>query len=87
MTKKELRELEAAEWRRAHTVYHEGLPVAEVRIKMADGYRLAIIDECPLCGKKHTHGWPVTDTGEYSHRLSHCSGGWGSYFLHGGKPE
>lgn len=34
------------------------------------GHRLIAV-ECPLCGRKHVHGWPWVDA-IVGHRVAHC---------------
>lgn len=39
------------------------------------GARLLTV-ACPVCGRTHTHGAPIGDTGpDYGHRAAHCAGG------------
>lgn len=57
-------------------------PVAEVlTITPTPTTRLVRI-RCPHCGKKHTHGWPYTQT-VIGHRVAHCvhGGAVGGYLI------
>jgi hypothetical protein len=45
----------------------EGHALVKARRKRDPRGDLAIVDQCPYCGKKHVHGWQ-----NLGHRVSHC---------------
>lgn len=48
-----------------------------------------VVEKCPHCGERHTHGGGFDDEPILGHRVSHCVDGTGGYWLvpKGGKNE
>ena len=68
----------------------DGQPVVEVDKLTQSGNTMCVIDDCPLCGGRHTHGFsdnmqsPMHKHANVpSHRVSHCTdlNGPGGYHL------
>lgn len=65
---------------------HPTLPVAEVLSITPTKMTRLVVVRCPICRRKHTHGWPYAlDT--IGSRVAHCvgrhvlPGSPGSYFI------
>jgi hypothetical protein len=57
-------------------------PKIEVKAKRARGAWLLIVEKCPYCGKKHTHGGGDGKLpGSYGFRVPHCFGDHPQYEL------
>lgn len=66
----------------------DGQPIIEVSsVELRGGVHVAVIDECPLCGDNHVHGF---DNGiarmsirqsQPTHRGAHCANEPGGYWL------
>lgn len=61
-------------------------PIAYCRAYAARGtfgrYWVLVVDTCPLCGNRHTHGGGDQLRPSYGHRAAHCADGrLGGYWL------
>jgi len=68
------------------TALEQNIPYAVATLERDGGCYLWVVRQCPLCGKKHTHGGGCLseDPRIYlSHRVAHCAGDapTGGYFL------
>ena len=55
--------------------------VAAASVHPTKSTRLVLVDPCPWCSKRHTHGWPYGDA-EIGHRVAHClHGSPGGYYI------
>ena len=69
----------------------EGASIADltdpsVPAKLVD--RWLVVENCPWCGREHTHGAGKGPVPAYGHRVAHCGAGrgWG-YYLEPPSPE
>jgi len=70
-------------------------PIVLVDRVESSGNPTAIIDECPVCGDTHTHGFTgvssmCKDTSSLSHRSAHCTGdtdNYGYWLVYTGETE